>query len=424
MLSFQLRLMFVSAALCGTARGQTLPTQSANSSRAVTVRELSAPEAKSRVALGAILGVRQLPGGALLVNDGGNRQLLLFDETLSTKTVVIDSAAASGEGYGPGPTPFIAYRSDTTLFVDGKSATLTVIGPAGAVVRVVAPPKPGDLNFLAAYPSGADGNGNLIYRAVLQPATGLAAPNPILAAAQRPDSAPIVRASFETRVVDTLARLKVAGNVRAMMETGVNSTVIVVTINPLLTVDDWAVLADGTLAIVRGHDYHVDLVHSDGTMQSGPKLPFDWKKLSDDDKQQLLDSLHAANEKEARATPNSLSVPSAEAPGRLRVRQGGTTTFQRKEVPIGEVTDYYPPIRYGAAKADADGNLWILPTTSAQANAGELVYDVVNKLGDISHRVRLPVARSVAGFGKGGVVYLMGRHDDKTWFIERTRVKQ
>ena len=45
-------------------------------------------------------------------------------------------------------------------------------------------------------------------------------------------------------------------------------------------VDDWAVLPDGTIAIVR-KDYHVDFVDADGKRTSAPKIPFDWQRLTD-----------------------------------------------------------------------------------------------------------------------------------------------
>ena len=91
-------------------------------------------------------------------------------------------------------------------------------------------------------------------------------------------------------------------------------------------------------------------------------------------------------------------------------------------VPMSEIGEYYPPIRAGAAKADADGNLWVLPTTSAQAKAGELVYDIIDNRGALKERVRVPAGRSIAGFGKGGVVYLMFRDAANEWHLERTKM--
>ena len=89
-----------------------------------------------------------------------------------------------------------------------------------------------------------------------------------------------------------------------------------------------------------------------------------------------------------------------------------------------EIPDFYPPLRDGAAIADMDGNLWILPTTSAQSKNGELVYDVVNPKRGLFERVRMPVGRSVLGFGKGGVVYLMSGDRATGFYVERTRLQK
>lgn len=396
--------------------------QSGTPNTSVAVRELAPAELRSAVPFGAIVGVRPISNGTVLVNDGGNRQLVLLDAMWSAKTVVIDSATPDGQGYGPLPTPFVPYLGDTTLFFDRKSETISVIGPAGEMVRILAAPKPTDFRFLSAFSGGVDGKGNLIYRGE-QPRDANAPPVPFFVASlQPPDSAPIVRANFESRSVDTLARIKVAGNVRARMDTVGSQTVYTVTVNPLLVVDEWAMLSDGTLAMVRGHDYHVDVVASNGTRVAGPKLPFDWKSVTDAEKQHLIDSTLAAQEKEKAATPDATALPNAVGVARVRVRSGVGLSIARKVADRREIPDYWPPIRYGATKADADGNLWILPTTSAQSKAGELVYDVVNNRGEMMHRVRLPAGRSIAGFGRGGVVYLMQRDNSGAWFLERTRV--
>jgi len=89
---------------------------------------------------------------------------------------------------------------------------------------------------------------------------------------------------------------------------------------------------------------------------------------------------------------------------------------------VSEVGDYLPPVRPGAAMADFKGNLWILPTTSDASRAGELVYDVVNGGGKLTQRVRMPVGRSVAGFGPGGVIYLMAPESGR-WVVERATIR-
>ena len=76
-------------------------------------------------------------------------------------------------------------------------------------------------------------------------------------------------------------------------------------------------------------------------------------------------------------------------------------------IPAAELPDYYPPVRAGSQmRADPDGNLWILPTTSIQAKGGYL-YDVVNRKGEIVERVQFPEGRALAGFGPKGIVYML-----------------
>ena len=85
------------------------------------------------------------------------------------------------------------------------------------------------------------------------------------AVVQPPDSAPIVRANFETRTVDTIGRVKIqSGSRMSMTQDASGKMVMKATINPLPTVDEWAVLSDGTVAFVRGQDYHVDFIKPDG----------------------------------------------------------------------------------------------------------------------------------------------------------------
>ena len=239
------------------------------------------------------------------------------------------------------------------------------------------------------------------------------------------------------------------------------------TINPLITVDEWAVLSDGTIAFVRGHDYHIDWIRPDGKMSSSDKLPFDWKRLTDTDKQALIDSAQKAMDKSAadakaaaaaggnsgrggaemaamaamagmggagmsieihreggmggggRGDGGGMSIGGGGAGGPMNFSMGAPVI---EFVPLKEIADYYPAIRSGATKADLDGNLWILPTTSAQSKNGELIYDVVSNKGVLFQRVRLPLGRSIAGFGHKGIVYLMYRDGTAGWALERTKI--
>lgn len=448
------------ALLCGALAAGAATAQA---QKAVPIRELTS-DVTSSAFFGNIFNVRPLAGGKVLVNDGIRRQLVMLDANLSNPTVVIDSVSEGGNSYGPRAAPLIPYVGDSTLFVDGTSLSLLVIDPNGKVAHVMAAPKPGDLRFLAGGASGIDGKGNLVYRAMPDmrnmmrggpPASG-ATPG-TMPAITPPDSAPIVRANFDTRTVDTIGKVKIQSGSRMQMVQDADGKMIAkMTVNPVPQVDEWAVLSDGSVAFVRGQDYHVDWIRPDGSTFSSTKLPFDWKRLTDEDKQKLIDSARTAIEKQqadakaAGASPMMAGAGAAMGAAmgggstqimEVRIATGGggggggmsigaaggggpPTNFTMPTptiefVPLKEIADYYPAIRVGAARPDLDGNLWILPTTSAQSKAGELVYDVVNNRGELTYRVRIPQGRSVAGFGRNGVVYLMSRDAAKGWSLER-----
>ncbi|MEO7360389.1 MAG: hypothetical protein ABI120_08665, partial [Gemmatimonadaceae bacterium] len=420
----------------------------ASSSSAQTptvVREVAAPSATSTHPFQFIFTVRETSGGRVLVNDPYRHQLILLDANLSNASVAIDSSNPGGQSYGDFPSPNIKWLGDSSLHMDAPSRSLLVLDGSGKVIRTMAPPKQSDFGRLFSDQSGLDASGNILYRGfapVVTTDTFTTADRATVRKSHPPDSVGLVRGNFQSRSVDTIAKLKQDGSAKAVQTTKFDGKkLLYITLNPLVSVDEWAVLSDGTLAIVRGYDYHVDFTLRDGTKQSSGKLPFDWKRLTDEDKQHLIDSSRAIIEKiraDADATggntagndaviaylrnsttPNPRGTPST-VTANLPPRQiEATTTYDY--APLSEMADYYPPIRVGATKTDEDGNLWMLPTTSAQSKRGELVYDVVNPRNDAFYRVRLPVGRSIAGFGKNGVVYLMSRDGDQ-WKLERTRV--
>src|SRR6185436_14145686 len=100
----------------------------------------TAPLAKTSTTLGAVLGVRELPGGRLLVNDAGRRQIKVFDATLATTTVAQDSVEGLSNSYGPRPAEIVRYLGDSTLFTEIVTRDVLVLDASGKVARVIAPP--------------------------------------------------------------------------------------------------------------------------------------------------------------------------------------------------------------------------------------------------------------------------------------------
>lgn len=341
-----------------------------------------------------INGIRALPGGRVIVNDGFRHRLLMFDSTLARFTIIADTARGAPNRYGTQYNLLLPYLADSSVFVDREAQAFVVIDPAGKFVRTMAPPNLRDLSRLTAS-SGFDPKGRLYYRTDRQlPARSMSSSNPDPSArpvvASRPDSATIVRGDMDRRAVDTVTTMHIPV-MKMVTVAGPNGLGMgTVAINPFPDTDDWALLPDGTIAIVRGHDYHIDWVRPDGSKTSTPKMPFDWKRLTLEDKQQALDSIKRAHDAQVAKQPRSPA-------------DGPAPPFATVEP--SDLPDYVPPIKLGQTKVDRDGNLWILPATSTLTTGG-LVFDVVNRKGEIFERVQLPVGRNLAGFGPNGAVYL------------------
>lgn len=418
--------------------------------QAPAVHLIAAPDAQSKPIFGAVPAVRALPSGAVLVNDISKRQLTLLDPSLSSPAIVADSVAGLPSSYGTRPGGLIAYAGDSTLFVDPAGLSMFVIDPAGKIARVASVPRSQDAGMLGNNVTGNpgyDGQGRIVYRGgltMIRPAGGPLprGPGALPPMPDFPDSAAVLRVDVASRKVDTLTYFKIPKTKMRMEQTERGFTATSEQ-NPMPIVDDFGVLADGSLAIVRGQDYHVDIIGTDGRVTSGAKIPFDWQRLSDDDKVAVIDSakkaLEAAAAAMASGNANAAAAMGAVAAGPRMVinmnggggGDGGGGIAQRMMatgggMPMGnvafvspsELPDYRPAFTVGAVRADAEGNLWVRTSASRAGSAG-IIYDVISRRGELIDRVQLPASRTVVGFGKGGVVYMLARDPNGSW-IERT----
>jgi hypothetical protein len=367
----------------------------------------------------------------------------------------------------------VSFTADSSLLYDTETQAARVIDGRGQVARMLAPigSSPTERLYFTGLPAGADTHGRLLAqafrttaRAVFVPLSGLL-PSAVepqqgvrrmvgdgrgggggensnsrrVTTGDRPDSLAIVRLDFERRRHDTIAFVSQPPNeVGPRYPYGGGKTVITFgkdsvpisarqVINPLYPVDQWAALPDGTIGIVRGSDYHVDWILPDGSRSASPKLPFEWKRLTDADKQRLIDSTRAyVDSGDAFVARRFVNGARSAETDSMRARGGRAAPRLAPYtiVPPSQIADHYPPITEGlnSVLADRDGNLWILPRRTSLSTRGELVYDVVNKKDGLVRRVRLPLGRSVVAFGAGGVVYLQSGDLRKGFVLERATV--
>jgi hypothetical protein len=430
------------------------------------LRPLGAAVATSE-AMGAVSAVRQLPGGKLLVNDPVKRRVVLLDSMMKTISIVADTTPLTANAYGTRGGGILPYRGDSTLFLDPASLSMLVIDPQGVVQRVKAAPRPEDVFSLVGgalgFP-GFDSRGRLVYRAAGIQFNRRAAGGgqggfqpPVF-----PDSAPLVRFDLTARKLDTAAYIKVQAPKINISEVDGRRQISMV-VNPMPEVDDWAVLSDGTIAIVR-KDYHVDFIDADGKKTSAPRIPFDWQRLNDSAKSAVIDSARAQAERgrggpggfgggfqdagggglggfgggfgggaggggfpgggggfggggggggggfrraggggdDGPPPPRRDAAGGAAQPGGANRQAGGR---QINFVPPTELPDYKPAFTNGSVRADADGKLWVRLIPTKPTTTGP-EYDVIDRTGKLVDRVTLPAGTVIAGFGQGGIVYL------------------
>ena len=438
------------------------PVFVATAQQPVQTRALGPVVATSRAEFGPMVTVRHLANGGVLVNDVQNRRVVMLDSTLTQMTVVADSTPATATAYSGRSAGLVAWRGDSSLFVDPASLTMLVIDPAGNVGRTMALPRSQDAMMLGNAMLGGtafDGRG-IVYRTMnfqqvmrgARPGAGGPGAAPVMP--QMPDSTPIVRVDIATRSVDTLGQIRIP-QLKFDVQRDENGRVTVSTIaNPLPTVDDWAVLSDGSIALVRGRDYHVDFIRPDGARESGAKIPFEWRRLSDEDKVAFMDSVKAQRERMlAQMEAQDSARGAAERGAGVRTMRGGgdgparggppgdqvRITFgpggggggggggnpmmmggrNMQFIPADELPDYQPVFFAGAVRADNDGNLWVR-TVPTKALSGGPVYDVINRKGELVDRVQIPADRAIIGFGANGAVFLVSQ-TGTTRTIERAK---
>jgi hypothetical protein len=383
-----------------------------------------------------------MKNGSVLVHDSKGRRVLLFDSTLAHAIVVADTTDRTSHAYGRSFGELLRYRGDSALFIDVGGLSMMVVDATGKLGRVMAIPRPDDAQRLLGVFGlpGFDASGRMTYSVANGdfghrmmccvehpgrfPQFGQGA-HPL----PKADSAQLVRIDLATRAMDTVGSVKVEVDEQRVVTDDQGSVQSLQWVPlPVQNVDSWAVMSDGTLAIVRGRDLHVDWLGADGKWTSSPKIAFDWERLDDARKLQLIDS----SAKAAESMVERLNARKAVGPGgggsggRGGGAGGGAGRGAATPIPevvvhadVAELPDYVPSIGERAAVGDVDNNLWILTSTRVD---GRPVYDIVNRRGELIDRVQLPAFRTIAGFGPG-VIFMAVADGSSGVRLERARVR-
>jgi hypothetical protein len=439
----------------------------------VPVRVLGAPSATSSDTILSIASVRQLPNGNVLLNDQTRHRVTMLDKDLKEVKLVADSTSNTNNAYGVGRGGMIAYRGDSTLFIDPVGLSMLVIDPDGKIVRTMAAPRPTDIQWMtnpAFGTPGFDTKGRLVYRQVDFGMRGFRPPEqgkpPVLPTP--PDSSALVRFDLATRKLDTVGFFKIPKVSMSVTQDANGGMRISTKLNPAPVVDEWSVLSNGSVAVVRGQDYHVDFFNADGTVTKAEKVAYEWQHMDDEYKEKFLDSAKTAMEAARKlmatnpqaavtalqgaagmgaggGTPmmvmniktNGDGPPPPRRDGGGDAGRGGGNTDVRvagtdgkgapamqlppvEMVAPSELPDYKPAFSTSSVKADMDGRLWVRTIPTKAMNG--VIYDVLDSSGKLVDRVQVPANQTIAGFGAGGVVYL-GMRDANGIHLQKATIK-
>jgi hypothetical protein len=302
-------------------------------------------------------------------------RIVLFDAKLTHSTLI--GHAGTGVNDYNQPQALYATLGDSTIVLDEGRSDFLIIDPAGKVVG--SRPVPGGSSALAALGGFAvDHSGRLLYQpreqVMRQTAAGMEGGTP--------DSLPIVAFDPKTGGTMPVAHVRVMGT-SSLMEMTPGKMTSRVKMVPFPVIDDWVMMPDGTLAIIRGTDLHIDWIAPDGKIRSTPPIPYARHAVTDSDKVAFLRQSHMAD-----SIVKNMAVSSM-----MTIVRVDPDSFPR----------FKPPFATRGALAASDGTIW-LPARiiSPAAPSG---YYVIGPDGKIRELVHLPAGQRLVGFGKG-VIYV------------------
>jgi hypothetical protein len=375
------------------------------------VRPLSKPDAEFSEPFSALTNVRELRDGRVVATD-------IRDKTVQVIDLKGNSARAVGrEGSGPNefgmPMRLVGLQGDTTAVYDPLNGRYFVVSPAGTaggtftlgmedVTTTSNAPAPGGgvrmmrvggLNM----PGGSDARGRIYFKG--QPFT-MGPDGPTQA-----DSSPIFRYDRATKKTDTLGY--VWNGAAATVSGSRNEMRVQIGVKPFAAADEWGVLPDGRVAVVRARQYRVDVLGGPtmvrGAVQNVAAIP-----VTEADKVEW-------REQRKRATP--VMITRSEGPGGNRVQTGAGPQVRMAEPSEWPATK--GPFVSSTMMVAPNGQTWV--QRSRKAGDQVPVYDVFNASGALVDRISLPAEHRVVGFGNA-TVYTVRRDSDDLQYLQRHRM--
>jgi len=225
------------------------------------------------------------------------------------------------------------------------------------------------------------------------------------------DSAPVIRYDRATRRADTLAWLRLPkGTAEVRTSGGGNNQLVMMRIGgntPYPARDAWGVLPNGTVAVARVADYHLELYPPGGTVVRGAPVPFSPVRVGEAEKREYREQVK-----------NRQGVAIMRTEG-----SGGSRTQANASIPPFEEPEQWPATKpafpeSGVLTSPA-GEVWVLRHRAASDPVP--TYDVFSAAGRLVRRAQFPPRTRVVGFGPAGVVYTVRSDEDDLQWLQRYR---
>lgn len=367
--------------------------------QSVPTRSLGKLLAEHPEPFSGIVEVRELASGSVIVLDGKDNVLQLLSQDLETATRV--SRVGSGPAEYRRVMQLIAHRADTTYAYDVMNARFLVIDPRGAATTTVSlRDAAGGLPVGPMAVRGYDARGRLYYQGIN---FRMGKDGPAFA-----DTAPLLRLTGATKAIDTLAWVRIGMprvNMSGDMQKGGGSVRLGMPAFPV--VDEWGIMPDGRVAVLRGRDYRIDWIGPDGARRPGAAVPYTRVRVTDADKAKSRETNRKVQQEVSKAAAGAASG----IPGGSRGKMPSMKVDEPTEWP-----EYKPPFAQGALKVAPNGELWVARLRPAADEAP--LFDVLDATGVLRYRVQLPKKSRLAGLGARHI-YVVRIDDDDLEYLQR-----
>lgn len=348
-------------------------------------RTLGPPTASHDHEFTGIDGVRELRDGQVVVLDARDRTIHVID--FATKSGTTIGRLGDGPGEFRLPRVLLPIGGDTTLVDDmGRFGKLLVITPAGEVGGFVST-QDSALSTRTFVVGAVDTMGRFYENSYTTDS------NTIVRWDRRRDRRDAV-ARISMQVVSPLFRPRPTsgGAPRGGAERSGGSP------PPFFTVSQWAVSADGHLAVVTPEPYRVTVVSPSGRRVRSQPIPFTPVPVGADEKQDY---------RIERQQP---------VPAIVFANGVQTSTYHKPSYtePVAWPSSL-PAFLPNAVAYASNGTLWVTRVTRSGAAP---LYDVFDQAAKRIYQLELPRRTKLVGFGRG-TVYLARVDEDDLHYLQR-----